>query len=239
MLFDSLVVWLKEWQFLSGTLVALVAAALTVNAINRQIRLQRLEADDRRRRLVRALRASMPEDLNGICSYTRRSAEVGREALLVIGAQEEGQGTRGHKLRCPTLPAYVLLNLKALTENLDHANAEQVADLLGCYYAQRARLISALENFDRSNSGTVSISRDVNLNSVFKNTLELYLRAEGMLKFAKGEVENITGAFDNNDVLNALKRLNLDHVLSPEAREYCLKFLSVKIRARERERPAT
>jgi hypothetical protein len=123
------------------------------------------------------------------------------------------------------LPTYVPANLKALIENLDDAAADQVVDLVKCYYAQRARLAAALENFNQTNPTTIPVSRAVNLNYVFKDTLELYLRANGMLPFARGDTEAIATTFDASEVLSALKLLNLDHVLSPEAREHCLQSL--------------
>ena len=165
----------------------------------------------------------MPGDLHAICSYARRSAEVGRDALLFINADEEEQqspSTKGRqtKLRCPALPTSVPLNLKALIENLD--------DLVKCYHSQHARLAGVLQNLNHSRPSTISASKTINLNSVFKDTLELYLRAKGMLQFARGESENIASAFNTSEVLNALQVLNIDHVISPEAREYCLRFLS-------------
>ena len=230
-LFSPLIGWLKEWQFLAGSLIVLFAGWITVNAINRQIREQRIEANEGRLRRLRVCRASMPDDLHAICSYARRSAEVGREAVLLISANEEGRqisSTKGrqNKLRCPALPTYVPANMKALIETLDNAKAEQVADLVRCYYSQRAQLAGAMENFNQSNQSTITVSRTINFNPVFKDTLELYLRANGMLRYARGETENITGTFDPSEVLNGLKVLNLEHVISPEGKEYCLRFLS-------------
>ena len=230
-LFAPFIGWLKEWQFLVGSLIAVFAGAITVNAINRQIREQRIELEERHRRRIRASRASMLEDLHAICSYSRRSAEVGREAMLIVNANEEGHqipSTKGrqNKLRCPILPQYVLSNLKALVENLDHDRGEQLADLVKGYYTQHARLVGALENFNRSNPSTITVSKTLNFNPIFKDTLELYLRAKGMLQFARGKTENIADVFDAAEVLSAVKALNIDAVLSPEAREYCLRFLS-------------
>jgi hypothetical protein len=229
--FGPFVGWLKEWQFLLGSLIAGFAGVLIVSAINRQDRRQSFEAIEERRRRVRAFRTTMPGDLHAICSYARRSAEVGRDALLFINADEEEQqspSTKGRqtKLRCPALPTSVPLNLKALIENLDDATADRVADLVRCYHSQHARLAGVLENFNSSRPSTITASKTINLNSVFKDTLELYLRAKGMLQFARGESENIASAFNTSEVLNALQVLNIDHVISPEAREYCLRLLS-------------
>jgi hypothetical protein len=151
--------------------------------------------------------------------------------MLIISANEEGRqisSTKGrqNKLRCPALPTYVPANLKALIETLDNAKAEQVADLVRCYYSQRAQLAGAMENFNQSNQSTITVSKTINFNPVFKDTLELYLRANGMLRYARGETEHITGTFDPSEVLNGLKVLNLEHVISPEGKEYCLRFLS-------------
>jgi hypothetical protein len=231
----TLFAWLKEWQFLVGVLIAAFASVIVVKAINNQSQQQRLEIEERRGRLARAFRASMPEDLHAICSYAHRSADVVREGLLVISAEEEGQRTvsprgKSNRLRCPIVPSYVLGNLKALVEHLEPSSAEQVADLLGCYYTQHIRLTGALGNFDRSNASAITVSRSVNFNPVFKDTLELYLRAKAMVDFARRETEEISTKFSASDVLHALRELNIDQVVSPEAREHCIRFLSAQVR---------
>lgn len=230
-LFGQLLGWLKEWQILAGSLIAVLAAAITVNAINRQIRLQSFEATEARRRRVQAFRASMPEDLQAICSYSLRSANVGRDALLIINADEDGREVpsskgRQNRLKCPVLPTHVPANLKALIEHLDDPTAAQITDLVRCYYSQRAQLAGALENFNQSSPSTITVSKTINFNPVFKDTLELYLRAKGILPFAKGETENIVDVFGTAEILNAMKVLNIDYVMSPEAKEYCFRFLA-------------
>jgi hypothetical protein len=80
------------------------------------------------------------------------------------------------------LPTYVPANLKALIETLDNATAEQVADLVRCYYSQRAA--AALENFNQSNH-TITVSKTINLIR-FQGYFRTYLRANGMLQYARG-----------------------------------------------------
>jgi hypothetical protein len=227
-IFLSMVFGWVNWQFLVGSLIVLLAGEITVNAINQQIGRQRLEFEDGRRRLARVYRASMLEDLDAICSYSRRSSEVAREAVLIIDAKEERQNssTRQRRLTCPTLPSLVLSNLKGLVETLDGANAEPIVDLLGCYHTQNARLAGALENFNQSDLSRITISKTINFNPIFESTLELYLRAKGMLKFARRRSEEIPARFSADEVVVAMKVLNIDHVMSPEAREYCLRVLS-------------
>jgi hypothetical protein len=227
----SLISWLKEWQVLVALLVAVVAGAIILRSVTRQMREQHLEVVDRARRLAKAFRASMPEDLYAMCAYAHRSADLAREGVMLIDA-EEGHLTKSpkgrSKLRCPSVPNQVLVNLKALIEHLDNESAEQVANLLGCYHTQHMRMAGALENFDRKGADAITISGNVNFNPVFKDTLELYLRAKSMLEFARGESEKISGSFGASDVTNALRELNLDHAMSPEAKEHCLRFLSAQ-----------
>ena len=173
----------------------------------------------------------MPEDLDAVCSYALRSSQVAREAALIVDAKETGTQNSSAKgqqrrLRCPILPALVLENLKGLVENLDDDDAEPIAELVVCYHTQHARLASAMENFNQANLEKISISKSINFNPVFQNTLELYLRAKSMLKFARRRTEEVPGTFGTDEVLGALKALNIDHVMSPEAREYCLRLLS-------------
>ena len=222
---------IKEWQFLIASLFILLSAGIFVKAIGRQIRLQEFKFEDRQQRLGRVYRASMPEDLDAICSYALRSSQVVREAALIVDAKETGTQNssakgRQRRLRCPILPALVLENLKGLVENLDDDDAEPIAELVVCYHTQHARLASAMENFNQANLEKISISKSINFNPVFQNTLELYLRAKSMLKFARRRTEEVPGTFGTDEVLGALKALNIDHVMSPEAREYCLRLLS-------------
>jgi hypothetical protein len=228
-IFLSMVFGWVNWQFLVGSLIVLLAGEITVNAINQQIGRQRLEFEDGRRRLARVYRASILEDLDAICSYSRRSSEVAREAVLIIEAKEErGQNssTPQRRLTCPTVPSLVLANLKGMVETLDGANAEPIVNLLGCYHTQNARLAGALENFNQSNLSRIAISKTINFNPILKSTLELYLRAKGMHKFARRRAKEIPEIFSTDEVVGAIKVLNIDHVMSPEAREYCLRVFS-------------
>jgi hypothetical protein len=221
--------WLKEWQFLVGSMIILLAGAITVHAINRQVRSRDVEVEDGRRRVVRSLRASLPDDLEMVCSYARQSADTARQAVMFINAKEQGRqepGRAKYRRRCPSVPPHVLANLKVLIENLDHANAEHFADLVQCYNKQHARLTAAVNNFSQLRVDAVTVPRDINFNPVFKHTLELYLRAKDMLPFARGEAEEILVAFRTPDVLSALRELQIDPVISPETREHCVRFLS-------------
>jgi hypothetical protein len=224
-IFNELIDWLKEWQLLVGSLIALCAAAITVSAINRQVRTARSEAIEKRQRRVCALLAGIPQDLNAVSVYARRSTEVARDALSLIDANEQGRDAstskgRQSKLRCPTLPAHVPTDLVALIEGLDSANAKPLVKLLQCYYGQHTRLVNAVEDVHKK--GGTSIN---NLNMVLKDTLELYIRAASAMQFARGELDLISDRYDASDILNAMKILEVDQLLSPEAREHCLKSL--------------
>jgi hypothetical protein len=224
-----LIDWLKEWQFLIGSMIILFAGAITAQRINQQIKKRDLETEDRRRRLVRALRASLPDDLEAIGSYIRRSADASRRAVMFISAKEEGRhdGTkRKYRRNCPTLPSHVLENLKVLIENLDQANARQLAGLVESYHIQHERLAAALNNFSRLRLDNISVPAEINFNPVFKHTLELYLRTKAVLPFARGETDQVSVSFGSPQVLDALKDLEIDPVMSPEAREHCVRFLS-------------
>jgi hypothetical protein len=227
-LFGSAINWLKEWQFLVGTIMILLAGTLMARSINRQTRRLDLEAIEGHRRLVRALRGSMPDDLEAICSYARRSAEVARQAVLLADKEDKPQvgsvKARKKRLRCPNLPGNVLANIKELIVRLDHDSAEKFAELLACYHIQRHRLADALQGLEPTSIGTVGASRSMNFNPVFKSTLELYLRTMNILPFARGETESIPETFDGSEILYGMKALNIDNVMSPEARQHCLQF---------------
>jgi hypothetical protein len=226
-LFGSAINWLKEWQFLVGTIMILLAGTMMVRAINRQTRRLDLEAAEGRRRLVKALRVTMPDDLDAIRSYAGRSAAVARQAVLLMEKEEKSQvdsvEARKKRLRCPTIPGNVLANIKDLIVSLDHNGADKLAELVACYYVQRHRLTSALQALETTPIGT-GTSKSMNFNPVFKSTLELYLRAMNMLPFARGETETIPETYDDHEILHGMQALNINDVMSPEAREHCLRF---------------
>jgi hypothetical protein len=163
-----------------------------------------------------------------ICSYARRSAEIARQAALLTDKDERPQvgpvNARKKRLRCPTLPGNVLTNIRDLILNLDDNSAEKLAELLACYHIQRHRLADALQGLEPTSIGTVGASRSMNFNPVFKSTLELYLRTMNMLPFARGETERIPETFEGSEILHGMKALNIDGVMSPEARQHCLQF---------------
>jgi hypothetical protein len=216
-----------EWQVLLAILLTVLTAAMIVKLIKRPKELSKPK--DAREPLVRAYRASMVEDLDAICSYAYRSSELARETLMIIREREAGgkaEGTNQNRRKVPALPSHVLGNLKGLVEHLDDANGESIADLLECYYAQRAQL--RLLETPRQPNLPIAISKAINLNAIFRTTLELYLRALGMVQFASGQTEKMPRVFNRTDVLNALKVLELEQAMSPEGREHCLKTLSAE-----------
>ena len=182
--------YIREWQFQIAGLLILLSGVIFIKAIDRQIKLQEFKSEDRRQRLGRVYRASMPEDLDAICSYAIRSSQVMCEAALIVDAKEAGtlnssaKGRQG-RMRCPILPDRVLENLNGLVENLDDDGAEPIAELVVCYHTQHAGLASALENLNQVDLEKITSSKSINFNPVFKNTLELYLRAKSIIKFER------------------------------------------------------
>jgi hypothetical protein len=161
----------------------------------------------------------MPDDLKLVLDYTRRSAAVQAFILGFIGAEEEGNvhGQRD-KQTCPTLPERTLDNFRRLIENLDHENGNRLADMIGCYQVQNSRLAGLVDDFNNPSrlGRTNLVPKDWTV-STLETTVELYLRANGVLRFARRQSDEIPPPdFGDQSFSQAFVALEIDRVLSSE-----------------------
>jgi hypothetical protein len=222
--------WVYNWQTLIGAIVALVAGVLAYLAVRRQTNAQIRDATDRRLRIARSYRAVLNQDLSSIWDYTKQCADVARSALETLQAEKRDflhRRQRDH-FRCPELQSQVSDHLRQLIENLDDHNATQVADLVGCYQIQRARLTDVLDYFnypEGRRDGVRRILTTDNVESTFEQTVALRMRASGMFDFARRKSEVISSKFTSDDVTSAMRTLDIFDVLSQEYRDLLVRIL--------------
>ena len=221
---------LKDWQTLIAGGAALGAAIITVRVMMRQVRLQqeqidevREAAEDQRQRKLFACRAVMPADLSSIIQYTHECAFAAG-----LGIQMIRDGGQRKPLTCPKLPGHVISNLQRLMEQFDEENAKHIADLLSCYQIQYARLSGEIGYFNTPDRlGTYRVMTEHNMEFTLEKTVELFLRAESMLKFARREIDAVPELKPSEEAVgNALRILEISDVIDPEYSEQLLTLLA-------------
>ncbi|MCI0552512.1 MAG: hypothetical protein L0287_16300 [Anaerolineae bacterium] len=220
---DCVLDGVKQWQTLAAGLLALIGAFITVGVMIRGINSRRKEIEEQRRRRLMACRAAMPADLSSIIEYTHDCALVSGTAIRILRGDEDSR-----TLPYPSLPARVVKNLQQLIEQLDDRNANLIADMLSCYQIQYARLSGELSYFNTPHRlGRERIIAEHNIEYTLRKTIELFLLAESMFKFARREEPNIPQPkFTQGNVQNALGVLDLRDVISSDYLDQLVRVLS-------------
>jgi hypothetical protein len=211
-----------DWQALTAGVLALIAGLLSLIAIYNQTRSHEREANERRARLVRAYRAGLSDDLDAITNYALKSAEAAHEMLLMHSRKIEMP-----RLQCPSLSPSVIANLCVLIENHDAQSAEIVADIVSCYQIQHSRLEGEIGIYNPPNMRAIqsaldptSLSTRANVVFTFFKTVELYVRATQMFRYARRQVDTIAPPiFDQESVDGALLKMGLLDALSEDERK--------------------
>ncbi|QRM44615.1 hypothetical protein [Rhizobium sp. BG4] len=122
--------WLKEWQTLVGSVIAVLAALATIWMMWLQ---SRQEGERHKKGLERkklASRARMPDALSEMSAYART---VGR-ALM-------------DNSKFPAAPAAAMQTLKEIIEHIDDNEAEKTFELVSWYQVQHARLTNGNKKY--------------------------------------------------------------------------------------------
>lgn len=115
--------FLNTWQTLIGSVLAVIAAVVTIWEMRRQSRGDETRHQNDLARKKMAARSQMPDALSEMTVYVRASA-----AHLVVGAAK------------PLPPIAALNTLKAVIEHIDTREAEKTFELVSWYQVQQARL---------------------------------------------------------------------------------------------------
>ncbi len=190
----------------------LLGAAMTVFAAflvaERQERSRRTELAEARKRQQLGARAVLASDLSRIIEYAEKSAQVAIEAGQAVEARQTIED-----IVCPSLTLDILTRLQRLVELTDGADADQIVDLMHCYQVQHARLSGILNDFTRprKHRGVTVIITEASFHFTAHATVELYLRAEVMFSFARGEAASISPPpFPDERISTALRQLQFD-----------------------------
>lgn len=118
--------FLKDWQTLLGSLIALAAAYFTIRAMRSQATGEERRHEKHLHRKEMAARARMPDALSKLSAYVRSSGEY------LTGQSEE----------LPTTPISDIATLKEVIEHIDDKAAQRTFELVSWYQVQRVRMIA-------------------------------------------------------------------------------------------------
>lgn len=169
--------FLKEWQTLIGSILALCAAFLTIRVMRGQIRLDENRHKDLSARRKMAARAQMPDALSDIVTYARNCC---------VHFLEDGDQ--------PIQPVAALNSLKGVIEFIDDEESERTFKLVSWFQVQNARMK------DRSKY------KEANLDDSLYDVVLLVAYANSLFDYARNQIGDAeSGEPSKNDMHAALR----------------------------------
>lgn len=191
--------WLNRYQALIAALLALLAAGVSVFYLRRQIEVTERQEEDRFARRNAAARAILQISLSAICSYGERSAKDLEDKLTSLPSHGYASWT-GTSPHIET-PESAIEQIKGLIETIDVAHINAFSDLIGKLQVHDARR----ENLNSPNG----VSR-YNLEHYILDAAEIYSRAGKLFSYARRAEESPTSVVDVDDVLSAIRILQVE-----------------------------
>lgn len=194
--FNCAISWMDRWQTMLTGLAALIAAAVSVYFVQKQIEQTESAEAHRRKRRLAAARSRLQLTLSTVSHYGSDSIvflKRLRDAVSVDGAIP----TLADAPR-PILPEPAVLALEAVIEATD---SDSFAGFL-------ADLISEMQVLNSRLSGLPDQARELgigNLDSYLMNAAKVYAFASGSFPYARRETEEPPTRLDWADVVSALR----------------------------------
>lgn len=126
MTFACVYSFLNTWQTLIGSILAVIAAIVTIWEMRRQSRGDETRHLNELARKKMAARAQMPDALSEMSAYVRNAGKS-----LVVGEAR------------PLPPIAAMATLKDVIEHIDTKQAEQTFELVSWYQVQHSRLMGS------------------------------------------------------------------------------------------------
>ena len=189
-LHSSIRAWLQEFQTLLTGFMALGGAIITVVWIQRQIDQAHTQEADRRERQHFAARATMPAALAELVDYAEDALEALRkipEPTAAIAILHPPTGWVPPPL--PRVPNDAVAVLRTCIETADLGPRQEIASLLAHLQICNSRLYGLFNDEFVANSRLVITQRDMHTH--FADFVELHLRSDRMIKYARGEEKEI------------------------------------------------
>lgn len=225
--------WADHWQTMITGVLAVGAAGIAaylargqLDAAREQGRLareqvtaQRFEDDDRRRRALRAARASLPGVLTAICNHAEEVTRALHGLWPIDAIDHPYANPMAHVYDVAgDVPVFPTELIQPLQEIIHHANNEEVIQRIASIFREAQVLDARVRPL---NSGARITIRE--LEQYMLEAAALYARAESLFSFARGQSETI----DQSDlwirVLAALNICGIDlegvNALAAEERE--------------------
>jgi hypothetical protein len=230
---------LRDGLTLAGISVGLLCAAAAIWIVHWQSNEGLRAARARRAKISRALRAEMPEHLRRLETYAKECIRICTRVIDEAKAEREREENAElpfgrNRLTCPSLYPRTLVRLHQPAEDLEPSLAEQVAELLGCYEAQRTRIEHLVQTYNEPMLTGVPAIEEHHAELPLRSTIELYLRSTRLFPFASRRQSEAVEPLemDYATVNLALIQLGIFERLSPYGRERLLARFGVETECR-------
>ena len=195
---------LKDWQTLLAGVIAIGAAFIGGQYINKQIQSDRDIAADERRRKFAAARAALPLVLSALSDY---AIEASAALTTLLATKKDEIIPRDKSLGAfPTFAPTVVSDLREIIEFSDEPITNNLVEILSVLQIQRARL-NWLYNNLKSESDTIVMA--ANVENYIVQTAEIYARCANLFDFARGKLVLLPATVTSGNVHSALNQAGL------------------------------
>ena len=186
----GLVEWAKDWQTLIAGFMALGGAYLSVRWIQRQIDHARDQENDRIERAHYADRATMAAALSELVNYAKDALEAFKQVPTPTSELEILEPPSGWTMpQLPRVSSDAIGVLRACIETAEVGPRAEIAKLLEHLQICNSRLYGFFHD-EFVAKGQSAISQH-NMHTHFADFLELHVRSDDMISYARGETADI------------------------------------------------
>ncbi len=217
-----ILLWMHEHQTLIAGALSIVAAWLTIRAIQKQIRQSNLHRQDDISRKHRAIKSGLPIALSEITNYAEESLREWDKIYTNWKKIDEWDEKSPFPIDIdrPVFPAGALDSVQNAIETASPENAQQLAKLIAVAQIHNSRSHSELDQFSPNTKDQDLINTKQSIKSMYIISLILKLTAENMYEFGRGLVPEIPNA--NPGAKEALNRLIFTLDIDDEVEEHVL-----------------
>ena len=192
--------WLYNWQTLISGILAVVAAAVSVWYLRKQIAQSEQHERERSSRRFNAVRATLPLTLSQVCNYC---LEIGRCLADLHHASEEEYLNQSYA--APSLPENVPAALeKAIEATVDKSLISALSDMI----SNLQTLNSRINGISIDSRRRLQVTK-LNVEYYIAQSATVYAIAASLFPYARRETDAPPASYSLNDVGGALFLMDL------------------------------
>lgn len=203
--------WLYDWQALIAGILALIAALIAANKVQKQIIQSETHEQERRLRHFNAVRASLPLALSGMCAYALKMMHELR--MLHRFMRKPAAKFPPSSFNPPLTPSDLVKPLQDMIEAIPDSNViNLISEIIGEIQVLSSRVFSMTD----TEESKYSVIDKRNINVYIVQAARVYALTVSLFEFARREQETGPIRVGWDEVTKALNIANIREDDFPE-----------------------